>query len=172
MKTTAAELFSTTMPSPVGKLRIAVDERGALVRIDFPKSATAASRGKPALDGERDDARCAHVVRQLEEYFAGARQEFDLELALRGTPFQLRAWRALQRIPYAQTRSYQQQAARAGNERAMRAIGAANGRNPIPIVVPCHRVIGKDGSLTGFGGGLSTKRWLLEHEAKVATARR
>jgi methylated-DNA-[protein]-cysteine S-methyltransferase len=155
--------YTAILPSPVGDLQVAVDERGVLLRIDFEGHHRSA-------DGERRDARrCAHVLAQLREYFAGERTEFALELAPAGTDFQRRAWRALQQIPFGRTASYQQQAARLGKPRAMRAVGAANGRNPIPVVVPCHRVIGKDGTLTGFGGGLPTKRWLLDHEAAVLT---
>jgi methylated-DNA-[protein]-cysteine S-methyltransferase len=104
------------------------------------------------------------TARQLEEYFQGARREFDLPLRLEGTDFQRRAWRNLLEIPYGKTRSYGEQAQRIGNPKASRAVGLANGRNPIPIVVPCHRVIGAHGSLTGFGGGIARKRWLLAHE--------
>jgi methylated-DNA-[protein]-cysteine S-methyltransferase len=104
------------------------------------------------------------AVRQLEEYFRGERLEFDLPLTLEGTEFQKRAWHNLLAIPYGETRSYGEQARLIGNPSASRAVGLANGRNPIPIVVPCHRVIGADGSLTGFGGGIERKRWLLAHE--------
>jgi methylated-DNA-[protein]-cysteine S-methyltransferase len=104
------------------------------------------------------------TARQLEEYFKGERREFDLALRLDGTDFQTRAWRNLMEIPYGRTRSYGEQALRIGNPKASRAVGLANGKNPIPIVVPCHRVIGANGSLTGFGGGLARKRWLLAHE--------
>ncbi len=152
-----------TFASPLGELRIVVDDGGRLLRIDLPGTT-------PSIDAvEPDDAglRCARVVNQLREYFAGRRRAFDLPLAPRGTPFQLRAWQALQDIPFGETRSYQQQAAAIGQPNAVRAIGGANGRNPLPIVVPCHRVIGKDGSLTGFGGGLDCKRRLLDHEAAV-----
>ena len=107
----------------------------------------------------------AVAAAQLSEYFAGTRQEFDLPLDLDGTAFQRRAWTALAKIPYGETRSYGEQARRLGVPRAARAIGAANGANPLPIVLPCHRLVGADGSLTGFGGGLETKRWLLEFEA-------
>ncbi len=155
-------LYSTTMPSPVGVLRIAVNEAGGLVRIEFPGPLVSAAP-------RRDDERCAHVVAQLAEYFAGERTEFDLHLATAGTAFQLAAWAALRQIPFGETRTYQQQAMRIGSPKAVRAVGAANGKNPTPIVVPCHRVIGKDGGLTGFGGGLSAKQWLLAHEAKVLT---
>ncbi len=160
----AMQLFTTTMSSPCGVLQIVVDARGAVVRIDFP------GRGSAPAAAARDVARCAAAVRQLSEYFAGHRLDFELELAPRGTAFQLAAWSALRAIPYGQTRSYQQQAERIGKPKAMRAVGAANGKNPIPIVVPCHRVIGKDGGLTGFGGGLDAKQWLLQHEARVLAA--
>jgi methylated-DNA-[protein]-cysteine S-methyltransferase len=160
--------YTHTMPSPVGPLRIAVDARGAVCRIDF-----LGDDGRPATPapGDRDDAgRCAHVVRQLEDYFAGRRTTFELDLAPQGTDFQRAVWRALQAIPFGGTASYEQQARRLGNAKAMRAVGAANGRNPIPIVVPCHRVIGKDGGLVGFGGGLPRKQWLLQHEQRVLAA--
>ena len=102
---------------------------------------------------------------QLGEYFAGARMAFDLPLDLQGTPFQRQAWLALAESPYGETVSYAEQAVRLGRPSAVRAVGAANGRNPVPIVLPCHRVVGSDGSLTGFGGGLDVKRALLDHEA-------
>lgn len=153
--------FTALCSSPLGDLQVAVDAEGRLCRIDF------AGRHRALPGDERSATRCAHVLRQLREYFAGERREFSLELAPQGTDFQLRAWRALQEIPFGGTASYAEQARRIGSPQAVRAIGAANGRNPIPIVVPCHRVIGKDGSLTGFGGGLDAKRFLLEHEARV-----
>ncbi|HVV57493.1 MAG TPA: methylated-DNA--[protein]-cysteine S-methyltransferase [Gaiellaceae bacterium] len=105
------------------------------------------------------------TARQLAEYFAGSRTAFDLPLDLVGTPFQLAAWRALADIPYGSTVTYAEQAARIGRPLAIRAVGAANGANPVPIVLPCHRIVGADGSLTGFGGGLELKRFLLDHEA-------
>jgi methylated-DNA-[protein]-cysteine S-methyltransferase len=111
------------------------------------------------------------TARQLEEYFKGERREFDLVLHLDGTEFQTRAWRNLMEIPYGKTRSYGEQAERIGNPKASRAVGLANGKNPIPIVVPCHRVIGANGSLTGFGGGLARKRWLLAHERRYVIDR-
>lgn len=153
--------FTSTLSSCIGELVVFVDAAGRLARIDFPVS----ERG--ALPTRRDPARCAHVVAQLGEYFAGARRSFDLELAPHGTPFQLRVWQALREIPYGQTISYAELARRIGQPSAMRAVGAANGRNPIPIVVPCHRVIGKDGGLTGFGGGLPCKQALLALEGVV-----
>jgi methylated-DNA-[protein]-cysteine S-methyltransferase len=110
-------------------------------------------------DSLLDEAR-----RQLVAYFAGRLKVFDLPLAPNGTEFQRRVWSALTKIPFGATTSYAQLARRVGNEAAVRAVGAANGRNPIPIIVPCHRVIGSNGSLTGFGGGLPRKQWLLRHE--------
>jgi methylated-DNA-[protein]-cysteine S-methyltransferase len=101
---------------------------------------------------------------QLAEYFAGERRAFDLPLAPQGSGFQVEVWRALLRIPYGETCSYGDIARVVGRPAASRAVGAANGRNPIPIIVPCHRVIGSNGSLTGYGGGLPVKRWLLDHE--------
>ena len=101
---------------------------------------------------------------QLSEYFAGQRREFDIPLDLAGTEFQRAAWTALASVPYGETRSYRQQAEAIGRPKAVRAIGAANGRNPVPIVLPCHRIVGSDGSLTGYGGGLSIKEYLLKHE--------
>jgi len=154
-------LFTTTMPSPVGKLRIAVDGDGAVVRIDFP------GRGAGSADERPDAARCAHVVAQLREYFAGTRTDFHLTLRPRGTPFQLAAWRALRLIPFAETRSYQQQAEKIGNRNAMRAVGAANGRNPIPIVVPCHRVVPSGGGVGKYGGQEWRKEYLLRLEGAL-----
>jgi methylated-DNA-[protein]-cysteine S-methyltransferase len=110
------------------------------------------------------------VIQQLAEYFAGTRKQFDLPLALRGTPFQIEVWNTLRRIPYGETRSYEDVARTIGRPTATRAVGAANGANPIPIIVPCHRVIGKNGGLTGFGGGIAVKRRLLDLECGVAQA--
>jgi methylated-DNA-[protein]-cysteine S-methyltransferase len=106
---------------------------------------------------------------QLQEYFAGKRREFDLPLNPQGTEFQQRVWRELTKIPFGETRSYGQLAKRIGNPNGSRAVGLANGRNPIAIIVPCHRVIGADGSLTGFGGGIERKEWLLSHEGQPGT---
>ena len=104
------------------------------------------------------------AIKQLEEYFAGSRRNFELPLDLCGTEFQVAAWNALSKIPYGHTASYGQQAALIGRPKAVRAIGGANGRNPVAIVLPCHRIVGADGSLTGFGGGIAVKKWLLDHE--------
>ncbi|MGZ4271590.1 MAG: methylated-DNA--[protein]-cysteine S-methyltransferase [Solirubrobacteraceae bacterium] len=143
--------------SPVGELTL-IARGGRLVAIHFPPGAP------PAGSVERSDAVLDATAAQLREYFAGERTAFDLPLELDGTPFQQEAWRALADIPYGKTVSYGEQARRLGRPDAVRAVGAANGRNPIPIVLPCHRVIGADGSLTGFGGGLEAKRTLLDLE--------
>ena len=153
----------THLESPIGPLLLASSERG-LCAIHF------AMRGKPAKParGWREDpAPLRAAARQLERYFAGALREFDLPLAPAGTPFQLEVWEALRRIPYGKTISYGELARRLGRPAASRAVGAANGSNPLPIVVPCHRVIGADGSLTGFGGGIAIKRALLELEGAL-----
>jgi methylated-DNA-[protein]-cysteine S-methyltransferase len=104
------------------------------------------------------------AMTQLEEYFAGTRRDFELPLDLQGTEFQVAAWNALAEIPYGRIATYGQQAASIGRPKAVRAIGGANGRNPVAIVLPCHRIVGADGSLTGFGGGIEVKKWLLDHE--------
>jgi methylated-DNA-[protein]-cysteine S-methyltransferase len=109
------------------------------------------------------------AARQLKEYFAGKRRKFDLRLRMQGTEFQQRVWRELTEIPFGETRSYGQLAKRLNNPNGSRAVGLANGRNPIAVIVPCHRVIGADGSLTGFGGGIERKEWLLTHEGHPGT---
>ena len=114
----------------------------------------------------------APTIRQLDAYFAGTLQHFELTVQPRGTAFQRRVWQALQTIPYGTTVSYRHIAEQLGQPTATRAVGAANGANPIPIVIPCHRVIGTDGSLTGFGGGLDAKRWLLQHEHALPQSER
>ncbi len=152
----------TTFESPVGPLLL-VGDSNALRLVSFESSKHAAP---PQADWKRDRAPFAEVIRQLQAYFRGELREFDLPLALEGTEFQRRVWNALRSIPYGETISYLQLAERIGNPKAVRAVGLANGSNPIPIIVPCHRVIGSDGSLTGFGGGLSTKKMLLELENK------
>jgi methylated-DNA-[protein]-cysteine S-methyltransferase len=155
------------MPSPVGILTIlATDDAVVSIRWDhepFDPRLTAnivdvAAGEHPVLDT---------AVRQLEEYFEGDRLEFDLPLAPTGTEFQRQVWLALRAIPVGETISYGEQARRLGDRNKSRAVGAANGKNPIPIVVPCHRVDGSNGHLTGFGGGLGIKAWLLEHELRV-----
>ena len=146
--------------SPIGEILVAGDGEG-LKFIGFPDGK---GRLEPEPSWERDDSGFEEVKKQLGEYFAGTRKRFDLKLAPHGTPFQLQVLKALQQIPYGETRSYRDIATGIGKPKAVRAVGAANGRNPLPIVIPCHRVIGADGSLTGFGGGLPTKRFLLDLE--------
>jgi methylated-DNA-[protein]-cysteine S-methyltransferase len=145
--------------TPIGDLLLVADDDG-LLRIEFPPAS-------PPDGVARDDRRLASVIRQLGEYFSGARKTFDLPISLRGTPFQLEVWYSLLRIPYGTTRTYAEIAKSIGRPKATRAVGAANGANPIPIIVPCHRVIGSDGSLTGFGGGIDVKRWLLDFERNL-----
>ncbi|MFL6593303.1 MAG: methylated-DNA--[protein]-cysteine S-methyltransferase [Luteimonas sp.] len=159
--------FHLSMPSPVGPLLLAADDDG-LRLIEFDSPGHPATRGEDWRQAENNVLRDARA--QLEEYFAGRRREFDLPLAPRGTAFQRDVWRCLRGIPYGETISYAELARRIARPGAMRAVGAANGRNPLPIVVPCHRVIGADGSLTGFGGGLPTKRFLLELEGAIEKA--
>ena len=146
--------------SPVGPLLVAADDAG--LRLIHFRSGPGPRRPEPAW--RRDASPFRDLARQLAEYFARERRVFDLTLAPVGTPFQLATWQALATIPYGATISYGELAQRVGKPAASRAVGAANGQNPLPIVVPCHRVIGKDGSLTGFGGGLPAKRALLELE--------
>jgi len=152
-----------TMDSPVGPLTL-VAEDGALREIRFPNAPPTDAEAGPE---DPDEPVLADATQQLGEYFAGARLSFDLPLAPAGTPFQLAAWWGLRDIPYGETVSYGEQARRLGHDGKARAVGAANGRNPLPIVLPCHRVVGSDGSLVGFGGGIETKAWLLHHERRV-----
>jgi len=148
-------MFYTWMESPVGRLLLAADEAG-LRKVLFG--------GAPADSWREDPAPLAETVRQLRTYFAGELRDFDLLLAPQGTPFQLRVWRELRNIPYGQTISYGELARRVGSPKGSRAVGLANGANPISIVVPCHRVIGSNGKLTGYGGGIENKELLLALE--------
>lgn len=159
-------LYTITTRSPVGMLTLVARDAGlaaVLWQDDRP------GRVRLATAEERaDHPVLAATRRQLQEYFAGTRTAFDLPLAPAGTNFQRAVWAALDAIPYGQTRSYADVARAVGRASAVRAVGAANGRNPISIVTPCHRVIGSGGALTGFAGGLAAKRFLLDHEAGVA----
>jgi methylated-DNA-[protein]-cysteine S-methyltransferase len=148
--------------TPIGELLLAGDA-GALSMIGFPKGAM---RRDPETDWIYNEEPFADARTQLAEYFSGERKDFDLPLSLAGTEFQVSVLKALQEIPYGETTSYGAIAKKIGRPKAMRAVGAANGRNPIPIIVPCHRVIGSSGDLTGFGGGLDTKEALLRLEAE------
>ena len=155
------EASYTRIDSPVGKLLLAADAQG-LRLVSFESSKRAAT---VQPEWKEDNAPFAEVIRQLKEYFSGELKQFDLPLAPEGTEFQLRVWNTLRTIPYGETISYAQLAQKIGNPQAVRAVGLANGCNPIPIIVPCHRVIGSDGSLTGFGGGLANKQKLLALES-------
>jgi methylated-DNA-[protein]-cysteine S-methyltransferase len=153
-------ITTTTMESPVGTLTLtAADGRLTGLHMDGQRHVPESS-----LDWERDDAGLADVVEQLEAYFAGSRSTFDVALDLQGTEFQRSVWAGLLEIPYGETISYGELARRVGRPGASRAVGLANGRNPVAIIVPCHRVIGANGTLTGYGGGLDRKVWLLDHE--------
>ncbi len=149
------------LESPIGRLLLTSDATN-LTGLYMESSRKALSTEDWKENGAVEPLAAAR--RQLEEYFAGTRRAFDLPLRLQGTDFQRRVWRELDEIPYGVTWSYGQLARRIGNPSASRAVGLANGRNPISILVPCHRVIGADGSLTGYGGGLERKQWLLAHE--------
>jgi methylated-DNA-[protein]-cysteine S-methyltransferase len=154
--------YFTTFDSPVGPLLLCGDAN-ALRGVSFESSKHAAP---PPPDWKPSHSEFTETIRQLKAYFRCDLKEFDLPLAMEGTEFQLRVWNELRAIPYGETISYAQLAQRIGNPKAVRAVGLANGSNPIPIIVPCHRVIGSDGSLTGFGGGISTKKKLLELESR------
>jgi methylated-DNA-[protein]-cysteine S-methyltransferase len=161
------EVGYTYLASPLGKLLLTSDGDG-LTGIQFPRHQPSPLPAHWKRDPQRLDEAC----RQLRAYFAGELRDFDLSLAMGGSPFERRVWSALRRVPYGKTVSYGQIAAGIGQPKACRAVGLANGKNPIPIVVPCHRVIGADGSLAGYGGGLDTKRWLLELEGVHFETRR
>jgi methylated-DNA-[protein]-cysteine S-methyltransferase len=153
-------MYTTLHPSPVGDVLLRADEEGRLTALYLRHDETEDTGGP--FDAVRE---------QLDAYFAGELDAFDVPLALHGTAFQLRVWEELLRIPFGETISYSELARRLGDPKLVRAVGTANGRNPVSIIVPCHRVIGADGSLVGYGGGLERKQWLLEHEA-VASGRR
>ena len=151
------------LDSPIGRLRLVATDQGlSHLLFDQQVGEDLESDGDEV---EADDHPVlAAATAQLAEYFAGRRQEFDIPLDLTGTEFQRAAWSALASVPFGETRSYRQQAEAIGRPKAVRAVGAANGRNPVPIVLPCHRIVGSDGSLTGYGGGLPIKEYLLNHE--------
>ncbi len=157
--------------TPVGKMRIGGTDDGiCLFDFQYRKSIDSImARIERILDDRFAEADHPHfhmLESQMAEYFAGSRQVFDLPLLLLGTPFQKSVWEGLQQIPYGETRSYKQQSIFLGNEKAIRAVAGANGENGIAIIIPCHRVIGENGSLIGYGGGLQRKKWLLDHERK------
>ena len=172
----AEALFRTTLESPLGPIDLISSARGLAaigfgegrewlerwIRRTFPSA-----RIEPERPGRGD---LNDAARQLTEYFDGRRRVFDLVLDLRGSPFQKAVWANVERVPYGRTATYSEIARLAGRPKAFRAVGAANGANPIPIVIPCHRIVGASGSLTGYGGGLSCKRWLLIHEGVLKDA--
>jgi methylated-DNA-[protein]-cysteine S-methyltransferase len=153
-------MYFCYMNSPIGKLLLAGDDE-ALKLISFE---TGRHTRQPDADWRQDEAPLRDAAQQLDEYFAGERRDFDLPLQPTGTAFQQSVWQALRDIPYGETESYGALARRIGKPKAVRAVGASNGLNPLPIVLPCHRVIGANGSLTGYGGGLPIKRALLDLE--------
>jgi methylated-DNA-[protein]-cysteine S-methyltransferase len=159
-RTSTVDTMHTVMDSPIGPL--------TLVGVDGTLSGLymAEHRYRPELAtfGARDDGSFTEAVAQLDAYFRGELTEFSLPLAPRGTPFQQQVWRLLRQVPYGETVTYGELAHRIGRPTASRAVGHANGHNPISIIVPCHRVVGSAGSLTGYGGGLPRKRFLLDHE--------
>jgi methylated-DNA-[protein]-cysteine S-methyltransferase len=155
-------MFYAKIESPVGRLLLVSDSQG-LRQLSFASSKRAAS---VQPDWSEDKAPFTEVIRQLQAYFGGELKVFDLRLAPEGTEFQLLVWSSLRTIPYGETISYAQLAQNIGNPKAVRAVGLANGCNPIPIIIPCHRVIGSDGNLTGFGGGLPNKKKLLALESQ------
>jgi methylated-DNA-[protein]-cysteine S-methyltransferase len=166
--TRAGRRSYTVVDSPVGPLTLVAtdDVLAGLYMTEQRHRPPGEVFGEPAEDP--DGQPFAAASRQLREYFDGERTEFDLELALDGTAFQRRVWTALRDIPYGRTVSYGQLADRLGQPSASRAVGLANGKNPIGIIVPCHRVVGADGSLTGYGGGIERKRFLLAHEQRIS----
>lgn len=160
-------LYYKDIDSPIGPLRLVASERG-LCGVLF----NGGDDPRVSLPGEMVE-KSNHVLlmqaeKQLGEYFAGKRKDFDLKLDMRGTVFQIKSWRELQKIPYGGTISYGEQAKRLGDTKKARAVGAANGRNPLAVVVPCHRVIGASGAMTGFGGGIAIKEFLLGLEKQAA----
>lgn len=158
-------IWYTWLESPIGRLLLAARDTG-LVLLAFEAGRRPA---RPAADWTPADRPFREPARQLRAYFAGRLREFDLPLQPQGTAFERQVWQELTRIPYGQTISYGELAGQVGRPSAARAVGLANGRNPLSVVIPCHRVIGANGSLTGYGGGLENKRWLLEHEGARLT---
>lgn len=156
----------TVISSPLGPLTLVADE-GVLAGVYFEQHTRRPDQGR---FGERDDNGFGAAREQLEQYFSGTRTAFELALAPRGTAFQQQVWQQLRAIPYGETRSYGQLARQLGNPGLAREVGAANGRNPISVIVPCHRVVGADGKLVGYAGGLDRKRFLLNLELRLAPA--
>jgi AraC family transcriptional regulator of adaptative response/methylated-DNA-[protein]-cysteine methyltransferase len=164
-------IISQHIETPLGKMVVCATDDGICI-FDFAfrkMMPTIFLRVRKALELDIVEGQHRHISAlrdQMEEYFSGRRMEFDLPLHLLGSPFQLKVWNGLQQIPYGQTRSYKAQSIFLGDEKAIRAVARANGENGIAVIIPCHRVIGENGSLTGYGGGLRAKQWLLDHERK------
>ncbi|CDF57399.1 methylated-DNA--[protein]-cysteine S-methyltransferase [Thermobrachium celere] len=152
-----SSIYISFYDSPIGLIKISANER-AIVSLDFVYKKSK----------EKENEIIKACKKQLDEYFKGTRKEFDIDIEIEGTEFQKMVWRELKKIPYGQKRSYKDIAIAIGNEKAVRAIGGANNKNKIAIIIPCHRVVGSDGSLTGYAGGLWRKQWLLEHEEKYS----
>jgi methylated-DNA-[protein]-cysteine S-methyltransferase len=155
------ETYHCFVKSPIGDLILVASDKG-LQAVHFDSKASK----KMASTEKKNHPILQTTAQQIKEYFSGARKDFDVPLAAEGTPFQHQAWRALLKIPYGKTISYQAQASRLGDIKKARAVGTANSRNPIAIIVPCHRVIAKNGSLSGYAGGVNIKTFLLEHELR------
>ena len=152
-----SKIFYSHYESPIGLIEIG-GTSAAITALNFVDKRRKGSESHPYVDG---------ILKQLDEYFAGTRREFNVDLSMEGTEFQRRVWRELMTVPFGQTASYGDIAAGIGNPKAVRAVGGANGRNPVSIVVPCHRIIGSDNTLTGYGSGLWRKEWLLKHEGSL-----
>lgn len=159
------ETFTVYLESPIGWVEIQAVRHGIL-SLDFVEKAETGLRPDGPASGQPEVLKAG--LAQIGEYFRGSRTSFSLPLALEGTDFQMKVWRELLRVPYGTTTTYRDLATAVGNTKATRAVGGANHRNPISVIVPCHRVVGSDGRLTGYGGGLWRKEWLLEHERKHA----
>lgn len=163
---TSQEYFFGSLRAPIGEIVVVASDKGVR-NVMFDPDGLPTGVGPDDIVRRPSHAVVASALAQLREYFSGSRTEFDLPVDLHGTEFQVAAWRALARVKFGETASYKRQAAIIGRPTATRAVGAANGKNPVAIVLPCHRIVGSDGSLTGFAGGLGTKQWLLDHEQRV-----
>jgi methylated-DNA-[protein]-cysteine S-methyltransferase len=158
--------WSGTLKAPFGRIVVVASDRGVHNVMFDPDDLPRSLEGCTVIEKPSHPV-VAETLRQLREYFAGTRTSFDVKLDLDGTEFQIAAWKALAKVKFGRTASYAQQATSIGRPTATRAVGAANGKNPVAIILPCHRIVGANGSLTGFAGGLDTKKWLLDHEQKV-----
>jgi len=168
-RTGETQLIRGSVPAPIGRVGVVVRNAKVVeVRFRVPQRGWTADTSRDA----RSLQVLAQALKELQEYFRGVRRKFSVPTELDGTDFQVDAWNALSRIGFGHTATYKEQATSIGRPLATRAVGAANGRNPIPVILPCHRVVGADGSLTGFSGGLDIKKWLLEHEQKVLKGQR